>query len=271
MLKILFIPDIVGKVGRNAVTQYLPHLKKKYHPDIIIANVENLAHGIGATQKTLNEMKEMGIDIFTSGNHIWEKGGSDGMLNDPTNHLVRPANFTSKKAGVGHLVFQLGEIKLNVVNLMGKVYWGWGDDKKEILHDPFKTLDKIVEQDRQGIYFVDFHADATSEKSALANYFDGRVAAVCGTHTHVQTADERILDQGTAFITDAGSVQYYDSIIGADKQQIYHLFMKTGQSSKKHDLPSTGAALFNGVYLEIDIKSRKAKKIERINEVVNVK
>lgn len=279
MLKIIFISDIIGKIGRGAVTQYLPTLKKKYQPDIIIANAENLAHGLGATQKTLDEMKLAGVDVFTAGNHIWEKGGSDEMLDNPDNKIVRPANFPAKLSGVGHLAVSvaiksnkaIGEIKLNVVNLMGKVYFGWEKEKKELLHDPFKTLDKIVSVDRQGLYFVDFHADATSEKAALANYFDGRVAAVVGTHTHVQTADERILPEGTGFISDVGMVGYHDSIIGADKQQIYNLFMKSGQTSKKHDQPSTGETIFNAVYLEIDEATRCTVKIERINQLVNVK
>ena len=280
MLKIIFISDIVGKIGRNAVREYLPSLKKKYQPDIIIANAENLAHGIGATQTTIDELKALGVTAFTSGNHIWEKAGSDEMLDDPNNNLVRPANYAVKKSGVGVRTInvsvgrgknKLGVIKLNVVNLMGKVFYGWGKDDSEVLHDPFKVLDKIVSADRQGIYFVDIHAEATSEKAALANYFDGRVAAVIGTHTHVQTADERILSGGTAFISDAGMVGYFDSIIGADKQQIFNKFFGLGKSSKKHDLPSAGEAIFNGVYLEIDVKSRKAKKIERISKIVNVK
>jgi len=271
MIKILFISDIVGKIGRNAVKEYLPTFKKRYRPDLVIANAENLAHGIGATQKTLDEMKEIGIGVFTSGNHIWEKGGSDEMLDNEKNYLVRPANYPSKKSGQGQMAINIGEIKLNVVNLMGRVFYSWENEKKEVLHDPFKTLDKIVSVDRSGLYLVDFHAEATSEKAALANYFDGRVAAVIGTHTHVQTADERILEGGTGFISDAGMVGYYDSVIGADKQQIYHLFLKTGQSSKKHDLPSVGLATFNAVYIEIDEDSRKTKKIERINELVEVK
>jgi metallophosphoesterase (TIGR00282 family) len=271
MIKVLFISDIVGKIGRNAVRQYLPTLEKKYRPDLVIANAENLAHGIGATQKTLDEMKEAGISAFTSGNHIWEKGGSEEMLDNEQNYLVRPANYPAKKAGRGEIQINIGEIKLNVVNLIGRVFYGWEKEKKEVLHDPFKILDKIVSANRDGLYLVDFHAEATSEKVALANYFDGRVAAIIGTHTHAQTADERILENGTGFISDAGMVGYYDSVIGADKQQIYHLFLKTGQSSKKHDLPSTGLAVFNAVYLEIDEKSRKTKRIERINELVGVR
>lgn len=271
MLKILFIPDIVGKIGRNAVRQELPKLRKKYHPDVVILNAENSAHGIGATQKIIDELKELKIDVFTSGNHIWDKGGSDEMLDNPENHLIRPANYPSKKAGVGVLQLNIGEIKLNVVNLQGRVFHDWNKEDPEHLHDPFKTLEKIIASDRQGLYFVDFHADATSEKAALATYFDGQVQAVCGTHTHIQTADDRILARGTAFITDAGSVMYADSIIGAAKEQVWNLFFKIGQTSKKHDLPATGKAVFNAIYLELDETERKAKKIERINKIIEVK
>ncbi|MFA6594144.1 MAG: TIGR00282 family metallophosphoesterase [Candidatus Buchananbacteria bacterium] len=270
MARILFIADIVGKIGRNAVKQELPRLKKKYKPDLVIANAENLAHGIGATQKTIDEMKAIGIDVFTSGNHIWEKAGSDAMLNDEHNKLLRPANYPGKKSGQGQLAINIGENKLIVVNLIGRVFFGWGEGEREVVHDPFKTLEKIISDNRQAMYLVDFHAEATSEKIALANYFDGRVSAVLGTHTHVQTADEKILPKGTAYISDAGMVGYADSIIGADKQQIYNLFLKTGQTSKKHDVPSRGAAVLNGIYIELDEKTRQAKKIERINKTIEV-
>ena len=271
MIKILFIADIVGKIGRNAIKQELPRLKKKYKPDIVIANAENLAHGIGATQKTIDEMKTAGIDMFTSGNHIWEKAGSEAMLEDEHNNLIRPANYPSKMPGRGQWEIKLGENKLIVVNLMGRVFYDYGERKREVLHDPFKTLEKIIATDRRVIYLVDFHAEATSEKVALANYFDGRVAAVIGTHTHVQTADERILAKGTAFISDGGMVGYADSVIGADKQQIYNLFLKIGQTSKKHDVPAVGEAVLNAIYLELDAKTGQAKKIERINELIEVK
>jgi len=172
---------------------------------------------------------------------------------------------------IGVAQINLGEIKLNVVNLQGKVYYGWDKEEEEVLYVRFKILEEIIANDRQAIYFVDFHADATSEKIALATYFDGRVAAVVGTHTHVQTADERILEHGTGFITDAGMVGYYDSIIGADKQQIWNLFFHIGQSSKKHDLPAVGTTLINAVYLEIDEKTKHSVKIERIREIIEVK
>lgn len=265
MIKILFIADIVGKIGRNAVSLQLPNLKKKYRPDLVIANAENLAHGIGFTQKTLDEMREAGVDGFTSGNHAWEKAGSDEILDNSDNKIVRPANYPSVKSGQGHMEFEIGENKLIVVNLLGRVFI------EEKVHNPLTALDKIVAKDRKALYFVDFHAEATSEKAALAHYFDGRVAAVVGTHTHVQTADEQILERGTGFISDAGMVGYKDSIIGSDKQQVLNMFLGTGKSSKKHDLPAYGEAVLNAVYLEIDPRQGKTVKIERISKILEVK
>ena len=271
MLKILFIPDIIGKIGRNALASELPKLKKRYHPDVVILNAENSAHGIGATQKIIDELKNLGIDVFTSGNHIWDKAGSDEMLDNPENRLIRPANYSSKKSGAGVIQLNIGEIKLNVVNLQGRVYFDWQKDESEFLHCPFKTLEKIIQKEKDALYFVDFHAEATSEKNALATYFDGKVQVIVGTHTHVQTADERILENGTAFITDAGCVAYADSIIGSAKQQVWNLFLKIGQTSKKHDLPAYGEVMFNAIYLEIDEQERVAKKIERINKKIIIK
>lgn len=265
MIKILFIADIVGKIGRNAVALYLPNLKKKYHPDLVIANAENLAHGIGFTQKTLNEMREVGVNGFTSGNHAWEKASSDEVLNNLNNQIIRPANYPSLKSGRGWMEFKIAEHRLIVVNLLGRVFI---DEKT---HNPFATLDKIIAKDRKVLYLVDFHAEATSEKVALAHYFDGRVVAVIGTHTHVQTADEQILENGTGFISDAGMVGYKNSVIGSDRQQVLNMFLGTGKSSKKHDLPAHGEAIFNAIYLEIDPRQGKAIKIERINKIVEVK
>jgi len=265
MIKIIFLSDIIGKIGRNAVRQCLPALKKQYHPDLIIANAENLAHGIGFTPKTLNEILEAGVDICTSGNHAWEKADADESLNRPDPKVIRPANYPAKKSGVGYKVIKIGQNKLIVVNLLGRVFI---EDK---VADPFKTMRKIIKTEGKALYFVDFHAEATSEKTAFAQYFDGETAAVIGTHTHVQTADERILEQGAGYLTDAGMIGYYDSVIGADKQQIFNLFLESGQTSKKHDLPSTGKCLFNGVYLELDEKTGKCKKIKRINKVISVK
>jgi len=264
MIKLIFIADIVGKIGRKAVVNQLPKLKKKYLPDLVIANAENLAHGIGFTQKTLAEMREAGVNVFTSGNHAWEKAGSDEILNNLNNLIIRPANYPNTKSGKGYLELNIADTRLIVINLLGRVFI------EEKTHNPFIVLDKIISKKRNSLYLVDFHAEATSEKVALANYFDGRVAAVIGTHTHVQTADERILPNGTGFISDAGMVGYKDSVIGADKQQVINMFLNAKKSSKKHDLPDKGEALLNGVYLEIDAKQNKTLKIERINKTITI-
>lgn len=265
MIKIIFISDIVGKIGRNAVAQHLPALKRHYHPDLIIANAENLAHGIGFTGKTLQEMTEAGVDFFTSGNHAWKKNGADEILAASNPIIIRPANYSSRKSGVGYRELKIGQISLFVVNLLGEVFI---DEK---VASPFRTMEQILKISKKNLVLVDFHAEATSEKIAFANYFDGKITAVIGTHTHVQTGDERILAKGTGYITDAGMVGYYDSIIGANKEQIYNLFLGSGRSSKKHDLPNSGLCEFNALYLEIDERERVTHKIERINKVIKVK
>ncbi|MEK7167810.1 MAG: TIGR00282 family metallophosphoesterase, partial [Patescibacteria group bacterium] len=272
--KIIFLADIVGKIGRKAVDKYLPMLVKQYQPDLVIANAENLAHGIGFTQKTLDEMRDAGVTLFTSGNHAWAKGKADEVLNQTDPVIIRPANYPQKKSGQGmkilansdskSLASKIGQKKLVVVNLQGRVFM------KEKVACPFKTLERLVKDHPKDIILVDFHAEATSEKTALAEYFDGRVSAVIGTHTHVPTADERILDKGTAYITDAGMVGYYHSIIGAAKEQIFNLFLDTGKSSQKHDLPETGEVQFNGIYLEINPKTRKANKIKRLEKIIKI-
>jgi len=265
MLKIIFLADIVGKIGRKAVAEHLPKLKEKYQPDLIIANAENLAHGSGFTRKTLAEMIAAGVQVFTSGNHAWDKGDSDEVLNDPSLPIIRPANYAKNKSGFGYKEFKIGENSVLVVNLLGKVFI------KDRVASPFKTLEKILKSAQSGqIVILDFHAEATSEKTALALYFDGQVSAILGTHTHVPTADDRILAKGTAYVTDAGMIGYADSVIGADKNQIFNLFLKTGKSSQKHDLPERGEVQFNAVYLEIDPKSGEAKKIKRLDQLVTI-
>lgn len=265
MIKVIFLSDIVGKIGRRAVAQYLPKLKKQYQPDLVIANAENIAHGVGFTQKTLDEAVLAGVDLFTSGNHAWDKAGSDEILNQKPPLVIRPANYKGKKSGVGLREMKIGSNKLIVVNLLGRTFI------KEKLNCPFKALEKIIKKNKDAIILVDFHAEATSEKNALANYFDGKVAAVLGTHTHVPTGDERILKNGTAVVTDAGMIGYYDSVIGADKNQIFNLFLAAGRSSKKHDLPDYGRCQFNAIYLEINSATKKSVKIKRLDKIINVK
>ncbi len=275
MIKIIFLGDIVGKIGRQAVRRQLPKLKKQYRPDLIVANVENLAHGIGFTQKTLDELKQSGVDFFTSGNHAWKKNGADEILNNPKEQIIRPANYLAKKSGLGYrevdltnkksLAKKIGQNKLIVVNFLGRVFI---EDK---LSCPFKAFEKIIKANKNAVFIVDFHAEATSEKVAFGRYFDGRAVAVMGTHTHIPTADETVFPGGTAYVTDVGMVGYYDSVIGANKQQIIGMFLdKKVGGSHKHDLPETGQCQFNAIYLEIDEKKKTARKIKRLDSIIKI-
>jgi metallophosphoesterase (TIGR00282 family) len=265
MVKIIFIGDVIGKIGRRALAKHLPVLKEKYKPDVVIANAENIAHGIGFTVNTLAEASAAGVDVFTSGNHTWGKSGSDKILNQKPPIIIRPANHIGRKSGVGKVEINIGQNKLIVINLLGKVFIS------ENLHSPFKVLEKLLKKHKNDMVLVDFHAEATSEKNALGQYFDGRVSAVLGTHTHVPTADNRVLAGGTGYITDIGMVGYYDSVIGSRKDQIFNLFLEKGKSSKKHDAPDIGKCQFNAVYLEIDPKTNKTTKIKRLDKIVNIK
>ena len=266
MFKVIFLADIVGKIGRKAVIQYLPELQKRYKPDFVMANAENLAHGIGFTQKTLNEMLAAGVDFFTSGNHAWKKAGADELLNEKSPLVIRPANYLPKKSGIGFKEFKIGKNKLLVVNLLGRVFI------EERVGSPFKALEKILKKYKDyKMIIVDFHAEATSEKVALAQYFNGKVSAVLGTHTHVPTCDQKVLSEGTAFVADVGLIGYYDSVIGANKEEVLKMFLGKGKGSKKHDLPDHGQCQFNAVYLEIDEKTGRATKIKRLDKIINIK
>jgi len=208
--KILFFGDIVGKIGRKAIKKVIGDYKKKYSPDFIIANAENLAHGTGATESTLNEMLEAGINFFTSGNHIWKKKEIISVFEEKRIPLIRPANYPEGAPGQGYQLVEVGTKKLLVVNLLGRVFM------KEDMDCPFRKIDEILKkyskENLSGI-FVDFHAEVTSENVAFGFYVDGRVSAVVGTHTHIPTADNKILPQGTAYVTDVGMVGARDSVL----------------------------------------------------------
>lgn len=259
-LKILFFGDIFGKMGRKGIIKEIDKIKKQYQPDLIIANAENLAHGHGVTESSLKEMTDAGIDIFTSGNHVWDKRDAFAILNKKDSPIIRPANYPEGTAGKGEIVFKIGLKSILVVNLIGRVFF------KESFDCPFKTIDKILEKYKQEslqAIIVDIHAEATSEKKAMGFYLDGRVSAVLGTHTHVMTADEQTLEKGTAYITDIGMTGSKDSVIGLDKTTIIKNFItQINESAEVHE---TGTCLINGVYLEIDPKTSQAIKIERIN------
>ncbi len=258
-MRILFFGDINGKIGREAIKKELPGLQKKYQPNLTLANAENLAHGIGLTEKTIIEMREAGIDYFTSGNHVFDKPEAEQFLAVPGCPVIRPANYPTKKPGVGSRLVQKDEYSVLLINLMGRVFID------EEFANPFLALDKILREQKNeklAAILVDFHAEATSEKKAMGFYAQDRVSAVLGTHTHVATADETILGQGTAYLTDVGMVGAEDSVIGVEKKTVINSFLK--DENIEVDIPLTGTAIINGVLLEIDEKTRQTRTIERI-------
>lgn len=258
-IKVLFIGDIVGRPGRQAVKKILPDLIQKYGIDFVIANGENLAGGSGMTLDTYNEMIDVGIDLFTSGNHIWKNKDIIPHLDDPDIKVLRPVNYPKGVPGRGMKILEKNGKKVLVVNLQGRVFMP--DDVDE----PFAMMKKYADDNQDIPIIVDFHAEATSEKVALVNYLDGKVAALVGTHTHIQTADEKILSAGTAYITDVGTVGPIDSVLGVEKEIIIEKFLTQLPVSHK---VAKGAVEFGGVVLTIDSENRKTDKILRIREII---
>jgi len=254
----------MSKAGRKAIVKALPDLKEKYQPDFVIANAENLAHGKGITEKTVNEMVEAGIDAFTSGNHIFKRKEGLDILQSKDTRFVRPANYPPQAPGVGYKIFQVGAKKLLLVNLVGRVFF------REDFDCPFRAIDDILsetESENPDVIVVDVHVEATSEAKALGYYLDGRVSAVLGTHTHVPTADERILNDGTAYISDVGMVGVKDSVLGMDKEAVIAQFLS--QLPFKGDPAEEGVCEVNAVVVDVG-SDGKAEKIEKIYEEVEI-
>ena len=224
-MNILFIGDIFGRPGRTIVKDRLPELRQQHAVDLVIANCENAAAGFGITPPLAEELFDLGIDVMTTGNHVWDKREiigyfqmADGNPHSPARRLLRPANFPQGLPGWGVYEGQRNGAGYAVVNLQGRVFMGSNDD-------PFRYADRLLEQIKSKIVLVDFHAEATSEKIAFGWYLDGRVTAVVGTHTHVPTADETVLPKGTAYITDVGMTGPYDSVIGVKKELVIEKFL----------------------------------------------
>ena len=257
-IKILFIGDVVGKAGRCAIEKLVPTLLNANSIDVCIANGENAAGGKGITRKISNQLFSYGIDIITSGNHIWSNKDILSAL-DTDGRILRPANYPDGVKGIGSTTFKSkkGYI-IGIINLMGRIFM-------KPLDCPFKTAEKEIKKlkNRTMVNIIDFHAEATSEKIALGRYLDGKVTAVLGTHTHVQTADEKILHKGTAYITDVGMTGPHDSIIGAKKDAVFQRFLT--QVPVKIEAASDDIQL-NGVIIEADYDSGKALSIKRISK-----
>jgi len=250
-MRILLIGDVIGKPGRKAVRRLVPGLRQKYGLDVVIANGENAASGLGLTPDCAEELLASGVDILTSGNHIWEYKEILPYL-DSDRPVLRPLNYPHGVPGRGHLVWKN---KLLVVNLIGRVFMSNFDC-------PFRAADQLLSEYPGLPTVIDFHAEATSEKMALGWYLDGRVSAVLGTHTHVGTADARILPGGSAYITDSGMVGPKQSVIGDDVNSVLQRFL----TQMHHRLTvGRGAVLFNSVMVDIDDASGQAKAIRRLD------
>lgn len=246
-MNILFIGDVVGRPGRNFLKQNLYKLIKEYSVDFVIINGENSAGGVGITKSTYEELIEYGADIITLGNHVWAKKEILEFI-DETDNLVRPANFPKGTPGKGYAIKEKNGQRVAVINLSGRVYL-------DCLECPFITADKILEEikDKADIIIVDFHAEATSEKQALGWYLDGRVKAVLGTHTHVQTSDDRILPNGTAYITDVGMTGPMNSILGVKKDIIIKKFI-TGMPARFE--VADGEVILGAVLIKLDSNNK---------------
>lgn len=255
-MKLLFIGDIVGKPGRDAVRALLGNLIERFRIDCVIANGENAAGGFGITEAMAEELFGHGVHVITSGNHIWDKKEAVSYL-ATTDRVLRPLNYPPGVPGQGSVVYTLKDgRKIGVLNLSGRVYMANWDC-------PFRAAKDEVARLREhtNIIFVDFHAEATSEKIAMGYYLDGKVSAVVGTHTHVQTADERVLPGGTAYLTDAGMTGPIESVIGIEKDMIIQRFLTL--MPMRFDA-AEGPGMLCGAVIDIDDASGKAKSITRL-------
>ncbi len=259
-VKILFIGDVVGRPGRQALVRFLPELKSRWKVDLTIANCENAAGGLGLTEKIGLELLNY-VDILTSGNHIWQKKEALSFL-EKNDRIIRPANFPPGNPGRGSAIFHEKKgNKIAILNLQGRIFM-------EPIDCPFRVADQELERLREitPVIIVDFHAEATSEKQALGWYLDGRISALIGTHTHVPTADERILPKGTAYLTDVGMVGGFDSVIGIKREIALRRLITA--IPQKFELEK-GRKIFSSVYLEIDALTGKALKIKKIIKIEN--
>jgi 2',3'-cyclic-nucleotide 2'-phosphodiesterase len=262
-MKILFFGDLVGRPARNILKQVLLNYKKKHEIDLVIANADNMAHGKGVTKNTIAEMTEAGVDVLTCGDHIWDTSEALDMLKEGGhNNILYPANFPDINKENSFRIMKIGSCKILIISLLGRVFVGNHPDC------PFRKADEIIKQNEADIIIIDFHAEATSEKRALGFYLNGRVSAVLGTHTHIQTADEEILDGGTAYISDVGMVGPKDSILGCDKNVVIEQMLS--QRKFRYEVGNDENILINAVVIDIDEKSGKAKTINRLNETIKI-
>ncbi|MBI2798547.1 YmdB family metallophosphoesterase [Candidatus Saccharibacteria bacterium] len=264
-MKILYIGDIVARIGRKAVTQVLPELKREKQIDFVIAQSENMATGNGLTEKGVSDMMDAGVDFFTGGNHSFKKPEFLPKFEDHTVPVIRPANMPGEHVpGRGWAVVDTAFGKILIINVLGITF------NSEEVENSLRVVDKILEENshqKLAASLVDFHGDLSSEKVAVGFYLDGRVSAVVGSHTHVPTADARVLSGGTAHITDTGMTGPIDSVLGVKKEIIIGRWL--GDRTESFDWPKSGTVRFSSVLIDVD-QSGKAKSIEQILRFIDV-
>ncbi|OIK13217.1 hypothetical protein SAMN05443252_101816 [Bacillus sp. OV322] len=255
-MKLLFVGDVVGSPGRDMLKEYLPKMKEKFKPHITIVNGENAAGGRGITEKIYREFLGWGAQAVTLGNHAWDNREIFEFIDD-AKYLVRPANFPEETPGEGLKFLKLNQYEIAIINLQARTFM-------PALDCPFRKAEELVAEARKRtpIIFVDFHGEATSEKQAMGWFLDGQVSAVIGTHTHVQTADQRILPGGTAYLSDAGMTGPYDGILGMEKEAVIHRFLTS--LPVRFEVPKTGRTVLSAVLIDIDEKTGKSRKIDTI-------
>jgi metallophosphoesterase (TIGR00282 family) len=254
-MNVLMVGDVYGEPGRNAVQKLLPRIREEHQIDFVVVNVENAAGGFGVTPALAKGFLDMGVDVMTTGNHVWDKKEIVEYIGRE-NLLLRPANYPVGTPGVGYITVKAGPWKVTVINLMGRVFM-------PPLDCPFRKADEIIAEVSRDtrVILVDMHAEATSEAVAMGWYLDGRVSAVVGTHRHVQTADERVLPQGTAYITDLGLTGPTDGVIGVDRDQIIQRFLT--QMPIRFET-AKGPAALHAVIISVDPESGRASDIRRL-------
>jgi metallophosphoesterase (TIGR00282 family) len=254
-MKVLFIGDIVGKVGRNTTKALLPTIVTRYKIDLVIANGENAAGGFGLTEKIVSEILTFGINIITTGNHVWDKKEFVTQISKQ-DKVLRPLNYPPGVPGFGSIIYPVKNKKVAVINISGRVFMSNIDCPFRTAEDEVEKISKIT-----NMIIIDFHAEATSEKIAFGYFMDGKVSAVVGTHTHVQTADEKIFPGGTAYITDVGMTGPDNSIIGIEIEQIIQRFLTNIPIRLE---PARGDGIFSSVIFDIDEKTGKSTAIQRL-------
>ncbi len=261
IIRIIAFGDIIGEPGRKAFNSAINKIKTKYLPDVIIVNGENSAHGFGITEEILKSYLNSGVDVVTSGNHIWQKKEIFDFI-DKYPSLIRPINYPQGTPGKGSYVFTKNNTKIAVINVMGRIFM-------EPIDCPFRTVENeinLLKENEVKIILVDFHAEATSEKQVFSWYFDGKVNAIWGTHTHIQTSDERIFPKGTAYITDIGMCGARDSVIGMKIEESYRKVIQ--HLPVRFSPAESSESLVEGVAIDIDPSTGKATLISRIREII---